>query len=65
MKNEKCYVAVAMRKNVDGKLDYIWTYKYANGTPVRFESFAAALEQAKRLCADNAAGLYRPSAKAI
>jgi len=57
------WTAHAMRKNVDGKADYLWTRCYAHGRPILFESEAAALESARQACDDPAHGLYDPQAK--
>ncbi len=61
----KKFIATAVRKNVAGKPDFIWTYKYTNGTAVQFDTESAALETARRACANASLGwieLYSPQA---
>jgi len=36
------YIIQGIRRNIDGKPDYIWTYKYANGRVCAFDSESLA-----------------------
>lgn len=57
------YIAVATRRNVDGKPDYRWVKRYTNGLPVLFESYEAALDRAKSACDDPCYAMYDPRAE--
>ncbi len=59
------FIATAVRKNIDGKPDYAWTYRYADGTAVQFDTESAALETARRKCANASLALYSPRAVSV
>lgn len=56
------WMAQGTRRNVDGKPDYPWTLRYANGRPFLYASEEAAYRAAARACADTAHGLHSPRA---
>ncbi len=58
------YIAKAMRRNVAGKEDYEWIAKYADNSPILFDTDNEALEYAKSACSDPAHAMYAPSASA-
>lgn len=59
------FLAVATRRNVDGKPDYKWTYTYTNGRPVIFDTEADALFKAKAACSDPCHALYNARTEEI
>ena len=56
----QCWVAKALRRNVDGKPDYLHTFTYANGLPMTFASGEEALNYAVSACSDPCHALYSP-----
>lgn len=59
------WLAQATRRNVDGKQDYLWTQRHADGMAVRYDNEEAAYSAAARACADPAHGLYSPRATLV
>jgi hypothetical protein len=56
------YLAAYIRRNVDGKKDYLSVYEYSEGYGVVFDTYDAALEKAKAICADESRAAYAPAA---
>ena len=57
------YIAQATRWN-PGKVDYEWTHKYTNGTPIHYDNLADAMLAAKSACA-NDHSMYDPRVKEV
>jgi len=56
------FIAAFIRRNVDGKADYIGFYQHTNGRPVFFTTQAEALEKAASICSDKSSASYGPQA---
>ncbi|MEK9722821.1 MAG: hypothetical protein VW405_04965 [Rhodospirillaceae bacterium] len=56
------YISTAIRRNVDGKPDYIWVARYTNGAAIPFPTETEATEWAQRKCDDDSRALYSPAA---
>lgn len=56
------YLAAYIRRNIDGKKDYLSVYEYADGYGVAFDTYDAALEKATAICADESYAAYAPAA---
>lgn len=56
------YIASTIRKNLPGKPDYVYIFRYSNGLPVFFDTEGEALEKARSLCEDQAHSMYSPVA---
>lgn len=55
--NNENYTVTAMRKNIDGKPDYKWEWKYTNGNIVKATKTSAEAK-ANSLMADESAAMY-------
>jgi|688.fasta_scaffold58361_3 hypothetical protein len=51
------YIIQGIRRNVDGKPDYVWTYKHANGRVCAFETESLA-NMAMSNLVDASNGIY-------
>lgn len=52
------YIVVGIRKNVDGKPDYLWTSKYANGAVVKYATLSEADKAIERLSDSKSYPIY-------
>lgn len=56
------YIAAFIRRNVDGKADYVSFFQATNGRPVLFNTKAEALVKAAIICSDKSTATYAPQA---
>lgn len=56
------YLAAYIRRNIDGKKDYLSVYEYSAGYGVTFDTYDAALEKARQICANESHAAYAPAA---
>lgn len=56
------YIAQAIRRNCDGKPDYIWVAKTSDGNMRTFQTEEKALTVAQRACGIFDDALYAPTA---
>lgn len=55
------YLAAYIRRNIDGKKDYLSVYQYREGYGVAFDTHDEALEKATAICADESRAAYAPA----
>lgn len=55
------FMAIATRRNVDGKPDYEWHACWSDGSRMLFVTEEQALQYAKDRCAEAGHAMYAPS----